>query len=117
MLFIIITQVKFANERGFAGVMVWSIDTDDFRGDCGVLHQEYLDPLKGLNFPIMRIINQAIEDEEDGNNNNNNNNYISSTKPHPALDHHDYHHHSSAFILNYNSILVGITISALLLKF
>ncbi|XP_014227356.1 probable chitinase 2 [Trichogramma pretiosum] len=30
-------KVHLAMEKGLAGVMVWSIDTDDFRGDCHAL--------------------------------------------------------------------------------
>uniref|UniRef100_A0ABD2XP93 GH18 domain-containing protein n=1 Tax=Trichogramma kaykai TaxID=54128 RepID=A0ABD2XP93_9HYME len=30
-------KVQLAMEKGLAGVMVWSIDTDDFRGDCHAL--------------------------------------------------------------------------------
>jgi GH18 family chitinase len=28
-------KVKYANAKGLAGAMVWSIDFDDFRNDCG----------------------------------------------------------------------------------
>lgn len=40
--------------------MVWSIDTDDFNGDCAILHQHFLDPLMGLDYPLMRTINIAL---------------------------------------------------------
>lgn len=43
-------KVKFAMEQKLGGVMVWSVDTDDFQGDCGA-----------ENFPLMRTINKAIE--------------------------------------------------------
>ncbi len=39
---------RFAAERGAAGVMVWSIDTDDFRGNCG----------QGVDYPLLRTINR-----------------------------------------------------------
>ncbi|KAF2885389.1 hypothetical protein ILUMI_20787 [Ignelater luminosus] len=43
-------KVKFAMEQKLGGIMVWSVDTDDFQGDCG-----------DKNFPLMRAINKAIE--------------------------------------------------------
>ncbi|KAK9892078.1 hypothetical protein WA026_018279 [Henosepilachna vigintioctopunctata] len=51
-------KVKFAMKAKLAGVMVWSIDTDDFQGDCfkgdeNVSHK---------NFPLMRSINKSIEE-------------------------------------------------------
>lgn len=39
--------------------MVWSIDTDDFRGECKSLHTD-LDPLIGSEYPLMRAINIAL---------------------------------------------------------
>lgn len=44
-------KVKFGMEQKLGGIMVWSIDTDDFQGDCGT-----------ENFPLMRGINKAIEE-------------------------------------------------------
>lgn len=46
-------KVRFAMEKGLAGAMVWSIDTDDFQGDCS-------DDEQFVNFPLMRGINKAI---------------------------------------------------------
>lgn len=47
-------------EKGLAGVMVWSIDTDDFHGDCADLSQHSAKEKKFENFPLMRGINTAI---------------------------------------------------------
>jgi len=40
---------EYAYSEGLAGVMTWSIDTDDFNGDCG-----------GPKFPLLRAINNAL---------------------------------------------------------
>lgn len=50
-------KVKFAMREKLAGAMVWSIDTDDFLGDCSLLTKD-----KFANFPLMRTINIAISD-------------------------------------------------------
>uniref|UniRef100_A0A2P2HWG6 chitinase n=1 Tax=Hirondellea gigas TaxID=1518452 RepID=A0A2P2HWG6_9CRUS len=42
-------KVAFAQSRNLAGVMVWSIDTDDFRGSCGA-----------GKFPLLVAINKAL---------------------------------------------------------
>jgi len=42
-------KVAFARSRATAGVMVWAVDTDDFRGNCGAGR-----------FPLLRAINQAL---------------------------------------------------------
>lgn len=51
----IMEKVRFAMEKGLAGAMVWSIDTDDFQGDCAENEE-------GVgNFPLTRCINKSIE--------------------------------------------------------
>jgi len=49
------TKTGFAFKHNLAGVMVWSIDTDDFRGNCG-----------GATYPLLRSINNALYEQEQG---------------------------------------------------
>lgn len=68
----IANKVKFAMDRNLAGIMVWSIDTDDFLGECEIEEDVYEDfrHLKhsGLrlptrlhnNYPLLRTINEAM---------------------------------------------------------
>lgn len=68
----IANKVKFATERKLAGIMVWSIDTDDFLGECETendiyedfVHFKHLDILMphrlSNNYPLLRTINEAI---------------------------------------------------------
>lgn len=51
-------KVKFAMENDLAGAMVWSLDTDDFHGDCADVSTDE----DQINFPLMHAINQAIMD-------------------------------------------------------
>lgn len=46
---------NFAYKHNLAGVMTWSIDTDDFRGKCG-----------GPTYPLLRTINNALYQQEQG---------------------------------------------------
>ncbi|XP_073972553.1 chitinase 2 isoform X1 [Rhodnius prolixus] len=48
------SKVSFAMDLDLAGIMTWSIDTDDFRGDCAVPG----DPTPA--FPLLRAINNGI---------------------------------------------------------
>lgn len=64
-------KVKFAMSRNLAGSMVWSIDTDDFHGDCDIDTDTFADfkPMPGVNlsfplrhnanYPLLRTINEA----------------------------------------------------------
>lgn len=69
----IANKVKFAMERKLAGIMAWSIDTDDFRGNCLPEKDTYEDyrylksanielPSPNVNrtYPLLRTINSAI---------------------------------------------------------
>lgn len=49
-------KVNFAIRKNLAGAMVWSLDTDDFHGDCADDASAVT-----INFPLMRSINKAIE--------------------------------------------------------
>ncbi|CAD7006611.1 unnamed protein product [Ceratitis capitata] len=68
----IANKVKFAVEKKLAGTMVWSIDTDDFRGNCVMEEDIYADykylqsnghaimPKRiNSNYPLLRTINEA----------------------------------------------------------
>jgi len=48
-------KADFAYDQGLAGVMTWSIDTDDFLGLCG-----------GPKFPMLRALNNAIYRRQEG---------------------------------------------------
>lgn len=78
-------KARYAVRNQLAGVMVWSVDTDDFLGDCPLDADLYADfPRMGRdrtrghfrNFPMLRTLNEAIvlavdelrEDGEDGEN-------------------------------------------------
>lgn len=65
-------KMKFAMKNKLAGVMSWSIDTDDFLGDCDVEHETFDDFGKTVgvkltlpkrvnsNYPLLRTINEGI---------------------------------------------------------
>lgn len=64
-------KMKFAMGRNLGGAMVWSIDTDDFHGDCDIDEDTFADfkPMPGVtlhipkrynaNYPLLRTINEA----------------------------------------------------------
>ncbi|KAG5306552.1 CHIT2 chitinase, partial [Acromyrmex insinuator] len=54
-----IAKVEYAKRQKLAGVMVWSIDTDDFRGKCSLLHGD-MALLDGRDYPLMKSINAAL---------------------------------------------------------
>ncbi|KAL7733630.1 hypothetical protein ACLKA6_005082 [Drosophila palustris] len=63
----IANKVKFAMKKRLAGVMVWSVDTDDFLGDCQLDEDTFADfrlvttaPRRlSHNYPLLRTINEA----------------------------------------------------------
>ena len=48
-------KANYAFKKNLAGVMAWSIETDDFKGLCG-----------GATFPLLRSINHALHRQEQG---------------------------------------------------
>ncbi|KAK3872392.1 hypothetical protein Pcinc_022519 [Petrolisthes cinctipes] len=63
----ITVKVTYAQKLGLAGIMVWSIDTDDFTGACSP---------KKIKYPLLRSINHALSTHAD-------------KRPHPSLDEDD----------------------------
>ncbi|EDV95540.1 probable chitinase 2 [Drosophila grimshawi] len=63
----IANKVKFAVQKKLAGVMVWSVDTDDFLGKCELDEDTFADfrlvtnsPRRlNQNYPLLRTINEA----------------------------------------------------------
>ncbi|TMW43339.1 hypothetical protein DOY81_011583, partial [Sarcophaga bullata] len=60
-------KVDFANAKNLGGVMLWSIETDDFRGKCG------------LKYPLLNAINKKLDNSQQGGNDDDD--YI---EPHPV---------------------------------
>lgn len=50
--------MEYAKKQKLAGVMVWSIDTDDFRGKCASLHDDMT--FDGRDYPLMKSINTVL---------------------------------------------------------
>lgn len=65
-------KTRFAMRHNLAGAMVWSVDTDDFMGDCDIEQGTYAEfgnvagvliaiPKRvNTNYPLLRTINEAI---------------------------------------------------------
>lgn len=68
----IANKIKFAMSRNLGGAMIWSVDTDDFHGDCDIDDDTFADfkPMAGVslsipkrynaNYPLLRTVNEAI---------------------------------------------------------
>lgn len=68
----IANKVRHAMRKNLGGLMVWSIDTDDFNGDCAPEYDAFVDfrempgiklkipARKGKNYPLLRTLNEAI---------------------------------------------------------
>lgn len=54
--------MEYVKKQKLAGVMVWSIDTDDFGARCRSLHSD-MEPLNGFDFPLMKSINAALAND------------------------------------------------------
>ncbi|XP_070162006.1 probable chitinase 2 [Polyergus mexicanus] len=55
----IMMKVEYVKRQKLAGVMVWSIDTDDFQGKCSSLHGD-MTLLDGHDYPLMKSINTIL---------------------------------------------------------
>ncbi|XP_034946188.1 probable chitinase 2 isoform X2 [Chelonus insularis] len=53
-------KVQFVKQIKLAGVMVWSIDTDDFLGECASIHDNISGISQNMDYPLMRTINFAL---------------------------------------------------------
>ncbi|XP_015585090.1 probable chitinase 2 [Cephus cinctus] len=56
------TKINYAKKLGLAGIMFWSIETDDFTGNCG--HGRY--PLLRASKKALNSITTSEGDEDDG---------------------------------------------------
>lgn len=99
----IANKVRYAVQKGLGGVMVWSVDTDDFQGDCDEKLNEdrfsdfrtqpkvklNLPKLTTRTYPLLRTLNDAIvltldemsqEQSDNDNNINDKDNEIDSNE-------------------------------------
>ncbi|XP_075218345.1 putative chitinase 2 [Lycorma delicatula] len=73
-------KVKFAASQKLAGVMIWSIDTDDFHGHC----KDQVENSDSVTYPLLRSINQALSAfEAEKNEDTNDNKDINDNKINP----------------------------------
>ncbi|XP_003484989.1 probable chitinase 2 isoform X1 [Bombus impatiens] len=54
-------KIEYAMSLELAGVMIWSIDTDDFHGKCANLFKDSLN-LTDMTYPLLRWINIVVSE-------------------------------------------------------
>jgi chitinase len=124
----IANKVRYAVQKGLLGVMVWSIDTDDFQGDCdSSLNSDRFNDfrtkpkvkltfpkLASNTYPLLRTLNDAIvlsldEMSQEQNNNLDKENEIDSneqTKPKPNEPSHATAIAFSSIVLTFSAVLL-----------
>lgn len=126
----IANKVWYAVQNNLAGAMVWSIDTDDFRGDCASEEGIFVDVLANAgplakvgvpkrinnNYPLLRTINEGIIlamslEAFDGSTSGDKDNEI------PHGDDHHHHHHDSKGSAAAASIAISTFIFAAIAHF
>ncbi|XP_055844298.1 probable chitinase 2 isoform X1 [Episyrphus balteatus] len=106
----IANKVRFAVQKNLAGAMVWSVDTDDFLGECEPESDTFAEfgNIKGVklqiprrintNYPLLRTINEgivlAIEeiDQQNAIDNERNHHIEHNEIPHGSVDDHKGKH-------------------------
>lgn len=78
-----------------AGVMIWSIDTDDFHGKCANLFKDYLN-LTDMTYPLLRWINIVVSE----------NSQVIGDKDSVNVDKEHNDNSSSITKFSHNSILI-----------
>jgi chitinase len=51
--YLIYNQARYAFNQGLAGVMIWSIDKDDFWPECS-----------NVRYPLLRAVNSELNDKQ-----------------------------------------------------
>lgn len=124
----IANKVRYAIQKGLVGVMVWSVDTDDFQGDCDpALNDDRFSDfrtkpqvklsfpkLASNTYPLLRTLNDAIvlsldEMNQEHNNEADKENEIDSneqTKPKPNEPSHATAVAFSSIVLTFSAVLL-----------
>ncbi|XP_043513042.1 probable chitinase 2 [Frieseomelitta varia] len=97
-------KVEHAMSLNLAGVMTWSIDTDDFNGKCASL-KDSLDRTE-ITYPLLRSINMVLS--QSGNNNDNGNNNVDNNNNGNTDDDNKGNNASSVGRVSYSFILITL---------